>query len=161
MKLDEIDLRMLVILQEQGRITKTELANKIHLSVSPCHERLKRLEEAGLILGYHARIDIQRLARHSLIFVEVHLKQHHAGDFNRFEEYTRGVPEIVECYAIGGGIDYLLKMAVHDITQYQQKIEVLLEAELNIDRYYTYIVTKPIKHSGYPLEELYALNQSS
>jgi Lrp/AsnC family transcriptional regulator of ectoine degradation len=154
MKLDEIDLKILIALQEDGRITKTKLAEKVHLSVSPCHERLKRLEQAGYIEGYFAKIDIDRIVANSLVLVQIHLKQHRSEDFSKFEEAILATPEVVECHALGGGVDYILKMIVNNIHHYQQKIEFLLNSELNIDRYYTHIVTKPVKQSGYPIEKL-------
>ncbi|MBC8257566.1 MAG: Lrp/AsnC family transcriptional regulator [SAR324 cluster bacterium] len=154
MKLDEIDLNILVALQDNGRITKTKLAEKVHLSVSPCHERVKRLEQAGYIKGYQTKIDIDRIVRNSLVFVQVHLKQHRAEDFIKFNEAILQTPEVIECHALGGGVDYYLKMIVNDIKHYQQKIEFLLGSDLNIERYYTHIVTKLVKQSGYPIAEL-------
>ena len=149
-----MDLKILSILQDEGRITKTKLAEKVHLSVSPCHERVKRLEQAGFIKGYNAIIDIDRIVRNSLIFVQIHLKQHRAEDFFKFDEAIRQTPEVIECHALGGGVDYFLKMVVNDIRHYQQKIEILLRSDLNIDRYYTHIVTKQVKHSSFPIEKL-------
>jgi len=97
MKLDEIDLNILIALQDDGRITKTKLAEKVHLSVSPCHERLKRLEQAGYIEGYFAKIDIDRIVANSLVLVQIHLKQHRSEDFSKFEEAILATPEVVEC----------------------------------------------------------------
>ena len=108
MKLDEIDLKILVALQDDGRITKTRLAEKVHLSVSPCHERVKRLEQAGYIEGYFARIDIDRIVANSLVLVQIHLKQHRSEDFSKFEEAILATPEVVECHALGGGVDLSL-----------------------------------------------------
>ena len=101
-----------------------------------------------------ARIDIDRIVANSLVLVQIHLKQHRSEDFSKFEEAILATPEVVECHALGGGVDYILKMIVNNIHHYQQKIEFLLKAELNIDRYYTHIVTKPVKQSGYPIEKL-------
>ena len=154
MKLDEIDLKILVALQEDGRITKTKLAESVHLSVSPCHVRVKRLEQAGYINGYRTEINIDRIVRNSLVFVQVHLKQHRAEDFIKFDEAIRQTPEVIECHALGGGIDYFLKMIVNDIQHFQQKIEFLLSSDLNIERYFTHIVTKKVKQSGFPIDEL-------
>ena len=154
MKLDEIDLKIIVALQEDGRITITKLAEKVHLSVSPCYERIKRLEQAGYIEGFFARIDIDRIVANSLVFVQIHLKQHRSEDFRKFEEVILAIPEVVECHALGGGLDYILKMIVNNIHHYQRKIEFLLNSQLNIERYYSHIVTKTIKQCGYPIEKL-------
>jgi Lrp/AsnC family transcriptional regulator of ectoine degradation len=157
MKLDAYDIKILSILQRNGRITKLKLAEAIHLSPSPCWERLRRLEVAGIIRGYHADVAIERLAQFSMIWVEVHLHSHYADDFGRFEKAVGLIPEIVECYAVGGGVDYLLKVICRDIDHYQQLIDGLLLADIRIERYFTYVVTKSVKCSpGLPIERLLA-----
>ena len=88
-----------------GRITKTRLEEKVHLSVSPCYERIKVLEQAGYIEGYRSNIDIDRIVRNSLVFVQVHLKQHRAEDFIKFDEAIRQTPEVIEYHALGGFVD--------------------------------------------------------
>lgn len=144
-RLDATDLRILGTLQRRGRITKTALAEEVHLSPTPCWERLKRLEQAGLIKGYHALIDLERLGAANTVLVEITLKQHRYEDFQRFETAIRRVDEVVECYATGGGVDYLLKVVAPDIDAYQRLIDRLLLAEIGIDRYFTYIVTRIVK----------------
>ncbi|MFC4350999.1 Lrp/AsnC family transcriptional regulator [Fodinicurvata halophila] len=147
MKLDEIDIRILAVLQREGRITKLKLAEKVNLSATPCWERLRRLEGQGVIAGYHARLDLTRLARFTLVLTEITLHRHHQADFQRFEQTMRETPEILECYATGGGIDYLVKVVARDVDHYQRLIDGLLTLDIGIDRYFTYIVTKPIKES--------------
>lgn len=155
MRLDAFDVKILTLLQRDGRMTKIKLAEAIHLSPSPCWERLRRLEEAGLIRGYHADIDVERLVHLSLSLVEVTLQSHHAENFERFENAMLQTPEIMECYATGGGFDYLLKIVVVDIDHYQRLIDRLLQAEIGIEKYFTYVVTKRVKHSReYPIEDL-------
>ena len=155
-RLDGIDVRILTTLQAEGRITKAALADAVSLSPTPCWERLKRLEKAGLIKGYHAEIDLERLGRPATILVEVTLKQHRYDDFQRFENEIRLVEEVVDCYATGGGIDYLLKVVAPSIDAYQRLIDRLLLAEIGIDRYFTYIVTRAIKASFQPPVALFA-----
>ena len=145
MKLDRFDLAILGVLQSEGRITKLKLAERIGLSPSPCHERVKRLEQAGYIAGYRALIDLDKLVKAATIFVEINLDSHHAGDFQIFETAIHETPEVVECFAIGGGIDYLLKVVAPDLDAYQDLIETLLARDIGIARYFTYVVTKPIK----------------
>lgn len=155
MKLDALDLKILCALQEDGRITKLKLAERVNLSPSACFERMRRLQEAGLIHGFHADIDLSKLLRTSFVFVEVTLRSHQNADFARFESYVQDVPEIMECYAIGGGIDYILKFVATDIGHYQRLIDRLLADDLGIERYFTYIVTKPVKRRlDYPLTTL-------
>ncbi len=154
-RLDAIDLRILSALQRDGRMTKLKLADAVGLSPSPCHERVRKLEEAGYIAGYRALIDIDRLVATSLVFVEVSLGRHEAKDFEVFEKSVQDIPEILSCYAIGGGVDYILKVAAPDIAAYQRLIDDLLAADLGIERYFTYVVTKPVKvQEGWPLERL-------
>ena len=154
MKLDRFDLHILAVLQTDGRITKLKLAERIGLSPSPCHERVKRLEQAGYIRGYRALVDLDKLVRAATIFVEITLDSHHAGDFRVFEDAIRETPEVVECFAIGGGIDYLLKVIARDLDTYQAMIEDLLSRDIGIGRYFTYVVTKPIKQTSPSLGHL-------
>lgn len=155
MKLDRIDLKILIALQKNGRMTKLKLADEVGLSASPCHERVKRLEAAGYIRGYQAHIDLDKLVRTSQVFVEVTLGRHESSDFQKFEKAVQDIPEIVDCYAIGGGVDYILRFVVLDIVDYQKKIDDLLDANLGISRYFTYVVTKPVKVSqGWPIQTL-------
>jgi Lrp/AsnC family transcriptional regulator, regulator of ectoine-degradation genes len=155
-RLDGIDLKILTTLQAEGRITKAALAEAVSLSPTPCWERLKRLEKAGLIKGYRAEIDLDKLGRPATILVEVILKQHRYDDFQRFEGAILKVEEVVECYATGGGIDYLLKVVAPSIDTYQRLIDRLLLAEIGIDRYFTYIVTRAVKASFQPPVALFA-----
>jgi Lrp/AsnC family transcriptional regulator of ectoine degradation len=149
-RLDAIDLKILARLQSEGRITKAALAEAVNLSPTPCWERLKRFEKSGLIRGYHAEIDLDQLGAVATVLVEIVLKQHRYADFQRFETAIRNVGEIVECHATGGGIDYLLKVTTPDIDAYQRLIDRLLLAEIGIERYFTYIVTRTVKTSFQP-----------
>ncbi|MGH6947473.1 MAG: Lrp/AsnC family transcriptional regulator [Kiloniellales bacterium] len=144
-RLDAIDLKILAALQGEGRMTKAALAERVSLSPTPCWERLRRLEKAGYIRGYHAEIALEKLATFTIVLVEVTLKQHRYGDFETFERAIRAVDEVIECHATGGGIDYLLKVSVPSIDAYQRLIDSLLMAEIGIDRYFTYIVTRTVK----------------
>jgi Lrp/AsnC family transcriptional regulator of ectoine degradation len=155
-RLDAIDLKILATLQTRGRITKAALAEAVNLSPTPCWERLKRLEQSGLIRGYRAEIDLEKLGGVATILVEIVLKQHRYDDFQRFETAIREVDEVVECYATGGGIDYLLKVAAPDIDTYQRLVDRLLIAEIGIDRYFTYIVTRVVKASFQPPVALFS-----
>ncbi|WP_339488805.1 Lrp/AsnC family transcriptional regulator [Pseudomonas sp. EL_65y_Pfl2_R95] len=152
MRLDSYDLKILQILQHNGRITKSSLADAINLSISPCWERVKRLEEAGIIRGYGARLNPEVLIKRTSVMVEISLKQHNREAFQRFERAINECPEVTECYATGGGIDYIIKVMARDIDQYQRLIDRWLMADLGIERYFTYIVTKTIKHCEPPLE---------
>ncbi|HEV7320479.1 MAG TPA: Lrp/AsnC family transcriptional regulator [Ensifer sp.] len=145
MKLDAIDLRILDAIQRDGRITKLALAEKAGLSPTPCWMRLRKLEKAGIISGYHAHVALRRVAPVASVMVELTLANHRQGDFDRFERAVRDIPEIVCCWSVGGGVDYILKIVAADIDAYQRLIDALLDRELGIARYFTYIVTKTVK----------------
>jgi Lrp/AsnC family transcriptional regulator, regulator of ectoine-degradation genes len=145
MKLDRYDLAILRILAQDGRMTKSRLAEEINLSISPAWERVKRLEDAGVIKGYRAEVNWLRAFKGSRVIVEVTLARHTAPDMRRFEERIVGAPEVVQCHATGGGVDYVLHVLSQDIDHYQRFIDALLTEELGIEKYFTYIVTKEVK----------------
>ncbi|WP_287054708.1 Lrp/AsnC family transcriptional regulator [Mesorhizobium sp.] len=145
MKLDQIDLKILDAVQRDGRITKLALADKVGLSPTPCWMRLRKLEKAGIVSGYHAKVAMRAVAPVATVLMEVTLASHRQADFDRFERVIRDVPEIVACWSVGGGVDYLLKVMARDIDAYQRLVDALLEREIGIDRYFTYIVTKTVK----------------
>lgn len=149
-KIDRIDVKILAALQREGRMTKTALAERVGLSPTPCWERLKRLEKAGFIRGYYADIALEKLGALTIMLVEVTLKQHRYEDFELFERQIRRIDEIVECHATGGGVDYLLKVMVRDVDAYQRLIDSLLVADIGIDRYFTYVVTRAVKTAAQP-----------
>ncbi|RUU27965.1 MULTISPECIES: Lrp/AsnC family transcriptional regulator [Mesorhizobium] len=144
-KLDQIDLKILDAVQRDGRITKLALADKVGLSPTPCWMRLRKLEKAGIVSGYHAKVAMRAVAPVATVLMEVTLASHRQADFDRFERVIRDVPEIVACWSVGGGVDYLLKVMARDIDAYQRLVDALLEREIGIDRYFTYIVTKTVK----------------
>lgn len=148
MKLDAIDLRILDAIQRDGRITKLALAEKAGLSPTPCWMRLRKLEKAGIISGYHAHVALRRVAPVASVMVELTLANHRQADFDRFERAVRDIPEIVCCWSVGGGVDYILKIVAADIDAYQRLIDLLLDRELGIARYFTYIVTKTVKEEA-------------
>ena len=145
MKLDRYDLKILDFLSRDGRITKSKLAEAINLSVSPCWERVKRLEKAGVIEGYTARINADVLVPRNPVWVQIELKQHNAESFSRFEALVMQTPEVTECVAVGGGVDYLVKFEARTIDSYQRLMDKWLVSEAGIERYFTYIVTKTVK----------------
>lgn len=145
MKLDKFDIKILHILQQDGRITKSNLAHAINLSVSPCWERVKRLEQAGVIEGYGARINPDAVIKLNTVLVEITLGQHDVQSFQRFERAMQACDDVKECWATGGGIDYIVRLGVTDIDYYQRLIDRWLTDDLGIKQYYTYIVTKQVK----------------
>jgi Lrp/AsnC family transcriptional regulator, regulator of ectoine-degradation genes len=154
-KLDAIDLKILAAVQKDGRITKLALADAVGLSPTPCWVRLRRLEKAGIITGYFARIEPRAVAPVTAILMEVTLGSHRQADFDRFERAIRDLPEAVSCWAVGGGVDYIVKFVVRDVDAYQRLVDALLEREIGIARYFTYIVTRTVKDEPVvPLDRL-------
>jgi DNA-binding Lrp family transcriptional regulator len=156
-KLDRIDLRILTQLQKRGRITNVELAEAVGLSPSPCLIRVKRLEKAGYIVGYGAQIQLEKLGDVQVVFTEVTLADHRREDFVRFVDAVRHVDEIVECHLASGGYDYLLKFVTRSVSHYQNIIEGLLERNVGIEKYFSYVIIKTaFVKSSYPLETLFS-----
>ena len=143
--LDATDIRILAAVQNHGQLSKTRLAEIVNLSPTPCLARLTRLKVAGLIRGYHADIALERIGSFSLVIVTISLALHRKVDFDRFETHIRALPEVTECIATGGGMDYVLKVLTPNLAAFQALMEAMLEAELGIQRYMTYIVTRQVK----------------
>lgn len=118
--LDPRDRRILHLLQADGRMTNAALAEAVGLSASACHRRVARLEAAGIIEGYGARLDPGRLGRPTSVFVEVRLTSQQEGGLDAFEAAVRDSPEVIECYLMGGEADYLLRLAVADMADYER-----------------------------------------
>jgi Lrp/AsnC family transcriptional regulator of ectoine degradation len=98
---------------------------------------------------------MRSIAPIATVLMEVTLANHRHGDFERFERAVRDIPEVVACWSVGGGVDYLMKIMARDIDAYQRLVDALLERELGIDRYFTYIVIKTVKDEmALPLAEL-------
>ena len=154
-KLDRIDINILVQLQKNAKLTNVELAQHIGLSPSPCLQRVKRLETAGYISGYGARIDLSKLAETITVFTEVTLADHRREDFVKFESSIRNVDELMECHLVSGGYDYLLRFIARGVEHYQQVIENLIDRNIGMEKYFSYIVLKtPIANSSSPIKAL-------
>lgn len=154
--LDDRDLKILSVLSREGRISKTDLARRVNLSATPCWERMRRLEEAGLIRGYRADVSLAHISAHVVVFVLLELDSHRSETFQRFERVIARHEEITMAWALGGGFDYLLQVITRDIDAYQRLIDALLEAQVGMRRYFTYIVTKDVKSDPPPFGHLAA-----
>lgn len=121
MKLDRYDRQILAILQEEGRISNQELAERVGLSPSPCLRRVRALEEAGLIAGYRALLDARKLGLSLTALIHISMDRHTPERFERFEAEVRAIPEVLECLLITGQeADYQLKVVVRDMDAYQE-----------------------------------------
>jgi len=157
-KLDRIDINILAHLQNNCRISNVELAEAVGLSPSPCLSRVKRLEKAGYITSYHATLNLAKLTDYMTVFTEVTLNDHRRNDFIKFEAEIRRYSALQECHLISGGYDYLLKFLVPNIAAYQEMIEGILERNIGVEKYFSYVVIKSIvQNHSVPLKSLLRL----
>ena len=154
--LDATDLRILGAVQRHGPLSKTELAEMVNLSPTPCRERLNRLSAAGIIRGYRADIALERIVDFTRVIVTVALTHHRKADFDRFEARIRALDEVTDCVATGGGMDYIMIVHVRNVAAFETLMSGLLDSDLGIDRYVTYFTTRTVKHAPPNLAKLSA-----
>lgn len=131
-RLDKIDQRILRDLQANGRITNVELARRVGISAPPCLRRVRALEQAGFVRGYHAEIDPKALGYNVTVFAQVGLSSQAERDLEAFEETVRGWPEVRECHMLAGETDFLLKVVARDWDAYQSFLTTRLTAAANV-----------------------------
>ena len=131
-QLDATDIKILNVLQEEGRITNKALSEKIGLSTTPIFERMKRLEKSGVIKKYVALLDEKKIDRKLLVFVSISLKNHTRSYLEKFIDEMNKFDEIQEVYHIAGDFDYMLKIVVSDMEAYQTFILANLSVNSNI-----------------------------
>lgn len=143
-KLDRIDINILAQLQGNSRISNVELADAVGLSPSPCLARVKRLEKSGYISSFNATLNMSKLVDHMTVFTEVTLDDHKRNDFIKFEAEIRRYEALQECHLVSGGYDYLLKFLIPSISAYQEMMEGILERNIGVEKYFSYVVIKTI-----------------
>lgn len=144
-ELDRVDRQLLALLQADGRLTVAELARNVHLTLTPCIERVRRLERDGFIEGYFARLSPSRLGQSMLAFTEVTLDHTTLDVFERFKAAIMPVDEIVECHMVAGGFDYLLKTRVRDLDEYRRVLGDRIVAVRGVRQIQTYFVMEEVK----------------
>lgn len=144
--MDRIDRRILEILQTQGRISNVDLAREINLSTTPCAERVRRLEREGVITGYKALVDPEKIGLSISIFVEVKLDHTTPDAFDRFRETVISLSEVAECYMIAGEFDYLLKLLVSEVSVHQRFMNESLPKLPDVQQTRSYVVVEQLKH---------------
>ncbi|TKT80330.1 Lrp/AsnC family transcriptional regulator [Aquamicrobium sp. LC103] len=117
---DAIDRRILTALQRDGRLTNVQLAEEVGLSPSPCLRRVKLLEEAGMIAGYHATLDRHKVGLGLTVFVGVKVERHHDEEAKAFRDAVRALPQVVSCHLVSGEADFLLQVVVPDLAGYER-----------------------------------------
>ena len=118
--MDATDRKMLALLQEQGRISNAALAERLHLSPSPCLRRMRALEEGGVIAGYRAVLDREKLGIPMTVFVELKVDQHSDRTATAISEALNAAPEVISAHVVSGSADFLLEVAVPDLAGYEQ-----------------------------------------
>jgi Lrp/AsnC family leucine-responsive transcriptional regulator len=144
-KLDAIDLAILDALQRDGRLPNVTLAKMVGLSATPCAERVRALEAAGIIAGYHAHLDAEELDLGLTVFIEIAIDRTSEDAFNAFRTAVMTIPEVAECHMVAGGFDYLLKVLVHDMAAYRRFLGDVLAKVPGIRETRSYAVMERVK----------------
>lgn len=154
-KLDAIDRKILAELQADGRMTNVELARRVGISAPPCLRRVRHLEESGLILGYHARVDGRALGFEVQVYAMVGLKSQAESDLSEFEDRCRSWPLVRECHMLNGEVDFILKCVASDLLSFQQFLTGELTAADNVESVKTSLVIRGAKDEpGIPFDVL-------
>ena len=144
-KLDQIDLAILDTLQKDGRTTNVALARLVGLSPTPCLERVKALEAAGIITGYAAALSTEKLGLGLTVFIEITMERSSEDAFRAFRDAVRTIPEIQECHMVAGGFDYLLKVRTGDIARYRAVMGERLSTLPFVASTSTYVAMEAVK----------------
>jgi Lrp/AsnC family leucine-responsive transcriptional regulator len=145
--LDAIDLKILGELQRNGRLSNVALARRVGLSPTPCAERVRALEAAGVIGGYSARLDAERLDLGLTVFIEVAIARTSQDAFDQFAEAMRRIPQVQECHMVAGGFDYLVKVRVPDMAAYRAFLGDVLSRVPGIRETHSYAVMERVKET--------------
>jgi Lrp/AsnC family leucine-responsive transcriptional regulator len=147
LNLDKISKRILAELQNEGRISNVDLANRVHLSPAACLERVRKLQDSGYILGYTALLNPQLLDVSLLVFIEVILDRTTPDVFEKFKNSVHAIPAVLECHMVAGGFDYLVKARVKDMSAYREFLGKSLLQLTGVRETHTYTVMEEVKNS--------------
>jgi DNA-binding Lrp family transcriptional regulator len=151
--LDDVDRMILSTLQAEGRITNVELARRVGLTAPPCLRRMRALEDAGIIRGYHADLDATKLGYGIMVLALVSLKSQAEEDLRRFEAHIADLPEVRECHMLNGEIDFILKIVSHDLQSFQSFLTSKLTPAPNVASVKTSLTIRTSKTScGIPVD---------
>ena len=144
--IDKIDDQIIRILAKNGRITLSDLAKEVNLSISPCQARLKKLEEKKYILGYHARINYEQLQKAHVAFVQVVLSDTRASALENFNREVSKLESIEQCHMIAGSFDYLLKVRTKNISEYRLLLAEKISSLPNVASTSTFVSMESVKY---------------
>jgi Lrp/AsnC family leucine-responsive transcriptional regulator len=145
--LDKLDRHILRILQQEGRISMKDLGDRVGLSVTPCIERVKRMERDGIIVGYYAKVDPASLGAKLLVFVEITLHHKSASTFEKFRHEVSRIPEVQECHLVSGDFDYLIKARIQEMAAYRKLLGDILLQLPGAAQSKSYVVMEEIKET--------------
>jgi len=145
MEFDRGDIQILHTLQSDGRISNQDLADRVGMSTSPCWRRVRRLEESGVITGYQAVLDRKKVGLGVLAFVEVQIDSHSEAEARQFEQEVLKLDEVVACYSVAGGADFLLQVVAKDLDTYAEFAMAVVRRLPRIKAMQTTFVLKEIK----------------
>jgi Lrp/AsnC family leucine-responsive transcriptional regulator len=146
--LDAIDIAILDALQRDGRVANVALAKSVGLSPTPCAERVRALEARGIIAGYAAELDAERLGLGLLVFIEIAIDRTSEDAFGHFRTAMLAIPEVQECHMVAGGFDYLLKVRVRDMAAYRRLLGDALAKVPGIRETRSYAVMERVKEAS-------------
>lgn len=150
--LDSVDLEILSALQDDGRMTNVDLAARVGLTAPPCLRRVRGLEQAGVIKGYHARLDPVALGFGITVFAMVSLKSQAEHDLRAFENHVMSLPQVRECHMLNGEIDFILKIVASDLQAFQHFLTSALTPAPNVASVKTSLTIRTSKDSpGVPI----------
>lgn len=145
--LDKLDRRILTLLQGDGRMSMKDLAEAVGLTITPCIERVKRLERDGVIMGYYARLNPTLLGSGLLVFVEISLGNKAGNMFDKFRREVLRIPEVLECHLVSGDFDYLIKARIREIAEYRRLLGDILLQLPGAAQSKSYVVMEEIKET--------------
>ncbi len=152
MAIDRIDRQILSLLQDDGRMTNVDLAEQVGLTAPPCLRRVRALEEAGAIRGYHADLDAARLGYPITVFAMVSLRSQAERDLAAFENHVAAIPQVRECHMLNGEIDFILKIVASDLKSFQEILTTHLTPAPNVASVKTSLTIRTAKAvSGIPM----------
>lgn len=147
--LDKLDRHILELLQQNGRMSMTELADTVGLTVTPCIERVRRLERDGVITGYHARVNPSALDAGLLVFVEISVSSKSERTFEEFRREVLCVPQVLECHLVSGDFDYMVKARIKEISQYRNLLGDILLRLPGVTQTKSCVVMEEVKETQF------------
>lgn len=152
--LDKLDLRILKVLQRDGRLSNAKIGAAVGLSESATFARLKRLEKSGAVVGFPGQLELKKISAHVIVFTLITLEDDRNEQLRKFEAQVEERPEITECHYISGGYDYLLTSIAPDFERYMLVIDTIREANENIRQYSSFLSVRRTKQRPASLDVL-------